>query len=353
MSVLEVVFLGNPVSAWLIALAIFFAVFLVERILIRNLRRLSRATETVADDVLIAVLEKTHQLFLVIVAAFAAFQVLELPPQADGAIRKILVVAVLAQGGIWVSSALSQWLGVLRQKRADRDEAATWLSGLEWAGKLVIWSLVVLIGLENLGVDVGGLMAGLGIGGIAVALAVQNILGDLFASLSIYLDQPFVVGDFLAVDDYLGSVEDIGLKTTRLRSLSGEQLVFSNGDLLKSRIRNYGRMYERRVVFSVGVTYDTPPEKVEKIPNIIRESIEAQENTRFDRAHFKQFGDFALVVETVYYVLVPDYGVYMDIQQAVNLALLHRFHEEGIDFAYPTQTLLLKNEGDRSPTSDS
>jgi len=193
-------------------------------------------------------------------------------------------------------------------------------------------------------VDVTALVAGLGVGGIAVALAVQNILGDLFASFSIVLDRPFVMGDFIIVGDYMGTVEHVGLKTTRIRSLSGEQLVFSNTDLLGSRIRNYKRMAERRVVFSLGVLYQTSPEQLEKIPQMIREIVEAQTPVRFDRAHFKEYGASSLNFEVVYYILDPDYNRYMDIQQAVNLEIYRRFDEEGIEFAYPTQTLYLRRE---------
>ena len=177
------------------------------------------------------------------------------------------------------------------------------------------------------------------------ALAVQNILGDLFASLSIVLDKPFVVGDFLAVGEHLGSVEKIGLKTTRLRSLSGEQLVFSNTDLLKSRIKNYGRMFERRVAFKIGVTYETPREKLKRIPRIIREIIQGRENTRFDRSHFQEYGAYSLNFETVYYVLSPDYAVYMDIQQDIYFELHERLEQEGVEFAYPTQKLFLEGTG--------
>jgi small-conductance mechanosensitive channel len=206
----------------------------------------------------------------------------------------------------------------------------------------LLWLAVLLLALDNLGYDVTALIAGLGVGGIAVALAVQNILGDLFASLSILIDKPFVVGDFLIVDDYMGSVEHVGLKTTRIRSLSGEQLVISNSDLLKSRLRNYGRMYERRVAFNIGVTYDTTREQLRKIPEIMRSAVERQEKTRFDRSHFGKYGEYALIFETVYYVLQADYNLYMDIQQAINLEINEAFEELGIEFAYPTRTLLLQ-----------
>jgi small-conductance mechanosensitive channel len=198
---------------------------------------------------------------------------------------------------------------------------------------------VLLLALDNLGVDITALVAGLGVGGIAVALAVQNVLGDLFASLSITLDRPFVLGDFIIVGDYLGNVERIGVKSTRLRSLGGEQIIVSNADLLNSRVRNYGRMDERRVLFTLGVTYETPRKKLERIPAMVREIIEHQQHARFDRCHFAKYGDFALGFEAVYYVLSPDYNLYMDIQQAINFAIHAAFEDAQIEFAYPTQKL--------------
>ena len=164
------------------------------------------------------------------------------------------------------------------------------------------------------------------------------------ASFSIVLDRPFVIGDFIIVDDYLGTVEHIGLKTTRVRSLSGEQLVFSNADLLRGRVRNYKRMYERRVVFSIGVVYQTPYEKLKQIPTLIQEIIEAQEHVHFDRAHFRQYGPYSLDFEIVYWVKNPDYNVYMNIQQAINLAIFQRFEKEQIEFAYPTQSLYISRQ---------
>jgi small-conductance mechanosensitive channel len=172
-------------------------------------------------------------------------------------------------------------------------------------------------------------------------LAVQNVLGDLFASLSIVLDEPFVIGDFITVEEYMGTVEHIGLKTTRVRSLTGEQLVFSNSDLLDSRIRNYGRMADRRVSFTLGVACETPYEKLVEIPAIVQEIVEAQPQTRFGRAHFESYGDFSLDYEIVYYMLTSDYDVFMDTQQAINLQILRRFAEEGIQLPYPTQTVFV------------
>ena len=207
----------------------------------------------------------------------------------------------------------------------------------------MLWVMLALVALNRLGFDVTALITGLGVGGIAIALAVQNVLGDLFAALAIVIDKPFVVGDSITVDTMTGTVEHVGLKTTRLRSVNGEQLIFSNADLLKSRIRNFKRMEERRVLFLISVTYDTPPDTVERIPTMLREAVESQKQVRFDRSHFVSYGDSSLNFETVYFVTTADYLTYADINQAVNLAIYRRFAAEKIDFAYPTRTLFVRS----------
>ena len=205
--------------------------------------------------------------------------------------------------------------------------------------RFALWSLLLLTALGPLGINIGPFIASLGIGGVAVALALQNVLGDLLASLSIILDKPFVVGDFVVVGSDAGSVEHVGLKTTRVRSISGEQLVLSNSDILSARIRNYGRMAERRIVFTIGVEYGTPTETLRAIPQMVRAAVEACDNTRFDRCHFNAFADSSLNFETVYFMKVPDYAAYMNTQQEINLQLYERFAAEGIDFAFPTRTV--------------
>lgn len=347
MNFLEGIYYGNTVRSWLFALLVMATVMVILRILTRViLRRLSafaERTKTDLDDLVADLLGRTKFFFLLILSLYAATLVLTLPPVATRVIRTVAVIALLIQAAIWGSGFISFWLARHMKRKLVEDAAsATTMSAIGFVGKLVLWSVILLLALDNLGVDITTLVAGLGIGGIAVALAVQNVLGDLFASLSIVLDKPFVIGDFIIVGDLMGTVEKIGLKTTRVRSLSGEQLVFSNNDLLQSRIRNYKRMFERRIVFHFGVTYQTPPEKLAVIPEMVREIIEAQEQTRFDRAHFKEYGDFSLNFEVVYYVKKPDYSIYMDIQQAINLAIYRRFQEEGIEFAYPTQTLYIE-----------
>ena len=346
---------SNPVWTWLLAAAVIIVVamilILLRRFVHRRLVEFAKRTVTEVDDLIADLIGRTRFWFLATVSLYAGSLALTLPAVADRVISTIAVLVLLVQVGIWGTALVTFWITRSVKRKLEVDAAtATSMAALGFIIKLALWGVILLLALDNMGVDITALIAGLGVGGIAVALALQSILGDLFASLSIVIDKPFVIGDFVIVDDLLGTVERIGLKTTRVRSLSGEQLVFSNSDLLNSRIRNYKRMFERRIVFSLGVTYQTQHEKLAAIPATIREIIEAQEDTRFDRAHFKAYGDFALTFEIVYYVLVPDYNVYMDIQQAINLAIYERFEKEGIDFAYPTQTLYVSPEHSSTTT---
>lgn len=342
--------MGNGYHEWLIAVGAAALMTVVLRalqgIFRKRMGRLAEKTSTRWDNYVVHVIGRTRFLFLLIFGIWFGARFLEIPANVEWWIRTVFIVALLVQGGIWGGELINVALEDYRKKKRDEHpEDVTTLGLIGLAGQVAVWSVVALLILDNLGVDITALVAGLGIGGIAVALAVQNVLGDLLASLAIVLDKPFVVGDFLAVDDLLGSVEKVGLKTTRLRSLSGEQLIFSNNDLLGSRVRNYGRMFERRVVFKLGVTYQTPRDKLKIIPGIIRDAIEARENTRFDRSHFSEYGDFSLNFESVYYVLSRDYNQHMDIQQAIYLAIHERFEAEGIEFAYPTQTVFLAKDG--------
>jgi len=350
MSFLETSFYGNSLKTWMIALGLTVLAFLTLRVivsvLVGRIGRLAPNTETDWDDIITAALKRTKGIVLLLVSVYIGSLSLTLPARVGGILASVAAITLLVQVGFWVNGGIIAWMGFYRERRVQEDASAVMsVKVLSILARMVIWSMVVLLSLDNLGVDVTALVAGLGIGGVAVALAAQNILGDLFASLSIVIDKPFVLGDFLIVGDHLGAVEEIGLKTTRVRSLSGEQLVFSNSDLLTSRIRNYGRMFERRVVFKIGVTYQTPREKIQAIPGILREAVEKLgDKVRFDRAHFQSYGDFALLFETVYYVLGPDYNLYMDCQQAINLDIHERFETEGIEFAYPTQTLFLARD---------
>jgi small-conductance mechanosensitive channel len=352
-------FLGNNLVTWGIAAAVFAAVWLLLRLLKpflrKRLERLAERTDNRVDDLLATLVESTRGFFLLVVALYAGSLPLELGDAIEGGLHKVLFIALLIQAGLWADKVIDHLLerylsradeaageeGAEEEAEEDAAPRLAVLSLFSFFSRVAVWSMVLLLSIDNLGYDVTALIAGLGIGGIAVGLALQNVLQDTFASLSIILDRPFEIGDFIVVGDFQGTVEKIGIKTTRLRSLSGEQLIFGNSDLLSSRIRNCKRMQERRGVFTFGVVYDTPPEKLEAIPKMVREIIEKQENTRFERAHFKSYGASSLDFEVVYHLLVPDYAVFMDVQQEINLALYRRFAEESIDFAYPTRTVIL------------
>jgi len=347
---LDRVVLDNTVTQWLVALGIVFLVTfglrIVFRILLRRVRAIADRTATDLDDLVAELLEKTKTLFILLMAIWAGSRAIDFPVGGglDKALRGVLVIGLLLQGGFWGMGVIGYL--VKRQKRRELEEdpgMATAVGAAGFIANLALWSILLLTALGTFGVDITALVASLGIGGVAVALALQNVLGDLFASLSIVLDKPFVLGDFIIVGDFMGTVEHVGLKTTRIRSLSGEQIVFSNSDLLASRIRNYKRMNERRALFAVGVTYDTPSEKLRRIPEIIRSAIEGQDQTRFDRSNFKQFGASSLDFETVYFMLVPDYNSYMATQEAINLELFERFAEEEIEFAFPTRTVYVNS----------
>ncbi|MCM2341360.1 mechanosensitive ion channel family protein [Rhodoferax sp.] len=343
----------NTLQDWsyalLAAAAFMLLLFMLRWLVLCHLERVAKNTETVIDDFLIDVLSATRILLATAVGLYLGAHFLNLPTVLEKWVDRIFLTGMIVQVGFWSSRGLMFWLRhhFSQGEKADEGARSMSLSLLSFLGRVVIWVLVLLMIMDNLGINVTALVASLGIGGIAIALAVQNILGDLFASLSIAIDKPFVIGDFIILGEEMGTVEHVGLKTTRIRSLGGEQIILSNNDLLKSRIRNYKRMQERRIVFAIGVTYDTPADQLEAIPKLIEQAVKAQTHARFDRSHFKGLGAFSLDFETVFYVLLPDYGVYMDVQQAINLQLVRNFAEHGIAFAFPTQTLHLH----RNPTA--
>jgi small-conductance mechanosensitive channel len=336
---------GNPLLDWAtalgIALAINLAVALVKSVAVTRLKAWSDHTAGAIDDALVDAVQRTKQWLVFFVTIYIGSRYLALDDRVDLVLRAMATLAAIVQIGVWGAALIRFWVGRSQRKAMTSNAAAaTSLGAINFIGQLVLWSILLLAALDNLGVNVTALVAGLGVGGIAVALAAQNILGDLFASLSIVIDKPFVIGDAIAVDEFNGTVEYVGLKTTRLRGLGGEQIVFSNSDLLESRIRNYKRMNERRQVFTIGLSYDTPADLLEQVPVMIREAIEQhRERARFDRAHFASFGESTYNFEAVYIMLTPDYGQFIQVQQAINLALVRRFAEAGIQFAFPTRTV--------------
>jgi small-conductance mechanosensitive channel len=348
--VLNLVFLGNTLLRWAIAGGVFVVLLIGTLIARRGIVSRGRAfaarSPTVIDDALIDAVAATRLTTLTLPFIALSANVLALPPVVYGTLRMLATLSLLLQAGIWGNTLIGSSVERYTERNIESNAAnVVNVNALSFIARLVLYSIIVLLALDNLpGIEVTALIASLGIGGIAVALAVQNILSDLFASLSITFDKPFVLGDFIIVGAEMGTVEHIGLKTTRLRSISGEQLIFSNTDLLNSRVRNFKRMEQRRVVFTVDVPYETPPEHLRRIPEILKAAVEAQANTRFDRAHFARFGSFALTFEVVYFMLSADFLPYMDAQQAINLTIVETFAAEGIAFAYPTQLVYLQGQ---------
>jgi small-conductance mechanosensitive channel len=341
---LDVTYLGNSLGRWALAGAI-ATIVLGLLLFLRRFFRIQyerRAATPQAElmELPLKVASRTAMLFLLIAAVFAGLQAVVLPPKLATLARTVFTIAIFWQAGVWATTAVAASL----QRRAEREmasnrAAASTIGIIDFVSRLTIWAFVLLLTLDNLGIEIKPLLAGLGIGGIAVALAVQNVLGDLFASLAITLDRPFVVGDSITVDDFSGTVEYIGVKSTRLRSASGEQLIMPNANLMNSRMRNFSRLRERRVVLTISVNLDTPVDKLEKVPGVIRALIEEHDNTRVDRVHFAKIGSASFDFEAVYFVTIPNYIRHMDIQQTIILKLLKHFEQEGITIADPRQRL--------------
>lgn len=333
-------FLGNSLEVWIIAIMLSIGVFYSVQFLSNYLsKKLDKATFiSFPTRIALSSSLKINWLLLIVLSLVAGFSIVSLTPEVKGTLYRVLFFAVCLQLGLWATSIV--WAlcvtGESREKAVYRSSAH---GLLVIVAKAVIWVLLFLLVLDNWGINITALIAGLGIGGVAVALAVQNILGDIFASLAIVLDKPFELGDFIVVDDIAGSIENIGVKTTRIRSLSGEQIVLSNSSLLTNRIRNFKRMFERRVVFGFNLTYDTPTEKLTWVSEKIREIIQSESPVRFDRAHFKSLGAYSLEFEVVYFVLSPNYNLYMDIQQRINLTLKRTLEDANIMFALPARTI--------------
>lgn len=344
---MNTIYFGNTARQWLIAAGVAIVVYLLlvllQRLLVSRLGKLAERTDTDFDDAVVDLVKNTRPFFFAAFALIAAMRGLVISPALGGPLHAILELLVLLQIGMWATGIVAflvQRSLTQRAETADRIGVAA-VRAIGITVKVVAWIIIVLIAIQNVfGKNILPLMTGLGVGGIAIALAVQNILGDLLAAVAIVFDRPFDVGDTIQIDNLTGTVEQIGLKTTRLRSASGEQLVIGNAELLKARLRNFKRMHERRAVLNLDLTYDTPPAVVERIPGMIRQIVESQPNVRFDRSHFAAFMESALRVETIYFVEDTDYNRYMDTQQAVNLAVLKRFGAEKIQFAFPTRTLV-------------
>jgi small-conductance mechanosensitive channel len=340
---------GNSLYDYLAALAIFFgslaALRIIQLVVLRRLRKIALKTANDFDDVLIEIFSGLRPPFYLLVPLYLSVYSLSMQPLAATVVKFGFLVTVVYElvGGI---GKLSNYFVSKKFQGNGDDESArqarTAANAIRLIVQIVLWAVGLLVVLSNLGVNVNSLIASLGVGGIAVALAAQNILGDVFSSFTIFFDKPFVIGDFIVVGDKSGTVERIGLKTTRLRALTGEALLMPNKDLVASSVHNFKQMRKRRGVTSLGVEYGTSHEKLVKLPDIVKRLVDDADGVDFDRCHFVGYGDFSLNFEVVYYVDSPDYGVFLDRQQGIYLAIYKEFAAQGIEFAFPTQTILTK-----------
>lgn len=339
---------GNTVQNYLITLGIIIGGLLLLRLfrksILKRIKVWTSKTETKLDDYLISGIEKFGLPIFNFIIIYFALQYLTFSVRVDKLIHNAMVVVFAFYAVRMLSSFVQLSLEAFIKSKEDGEEKIKQLGGIMLIVNGLLWCIGLLFIFNNLGFDVTAIIAGLGIGGIAIALAAQNILGDLFNYFVIFFDRPFEVGDYITVDDKKGTVEYIGLKTTRLKSITGEQLVFSNSDLTNSRIHNFKRMERRRIVFTFGVIYQTTSQQLEKIPTILKGIIETKEGVAFDRAHFQKFSASSLDYEIVYFVETSEYNHYMDLQQKINIEIFNAFAAEGIQFAYPTQTLFLSKE---------
>lgn len=316
--------------------------WLVKNIGIVRLRKVSQKTETYIDDLVLNVLGVTRQYFIIGISLFVGFQALDLDKSHGHYADKAIVILIAIQAIIWGKEAIKSWIEITIRKKNDDPSIRTSLGFVGILLKFALIAIVFLFALNNLGVNVSTFIAGLGVGGIAIALATQNILGDLFSSLSIVLDKPFIVGDFISLGEWQGTIEHVGLKTTRIRSLNGEQIIVSNSDLLSSKIRNFKRMETRRVAFTLGLRYDGPKEALKRVPETVKSILSKYEKVRIDRVNFRNYGNSALEFEVVYIFASSDFNLYADTHEKILWEIGDALEQQKIDFAFPTQTVILE-----------
>lgn len=350
--ILQTTILGNTLENILIFLIVFVVLYfsfkVVQSMLLSRLGKLAKSTKTKIDDTLIKIFKSIKPSFYSFLSFYIAIRFLNIADIIKSVVDGVIIVWVIYQTVVALQIFINYLFGRLEEKEDLDDEGAgSRKMAIQLLGKIakgVLWTVAVLMILSNLGVNITSLIAGLGIGGVAVALALQGVLGDLFSAFVIYFDKPFVVGDFIVIGDSMGTVEKIGIKTTRIRALQGEEIVLSNTTLVSGEIHNFKRMSDRRIVFEVGVEYDTPQETLERIPEMIKNSFNEVEDVRFGRAHLREFGDSALIFEVVYNVLAGDFDTYMNRNQKILFNIRKEFQKENISFAFPSRAVYLQGE---------
>jgi small-conductance mechanosensitive channel len=340
-NILNYTLLGNTVQDYIISLGVFLLVFLFLKffklVVIKRLHKLAEKTSNDLDDALIKAIDSIGFIFYFIVSVFFAAKFIYTSGLASRIISYSTLFIVIYQGIKLVQNLIDYGVEALNKKMGDKKGFDSSLSNLLGKViKVVIWAGAILIVLQNFGINVSAIVAGLGIGGLAIAFAIQNILGDIFASFSIYFDKPFQVGDFIMFEDKSGTVKKVGIRSTRIETLQGEELIVSNTNLINSQIHNFKKLKKRRVVLNLSVTYETSNDKLKMIPGLIKTIIDKAKDIEFDRSNFSKFEDSGLSFETIYYIGSQDYYMFMDKQQEVNFAIKEVFEKEGIEFAYPT-----------------
>lgn len=344
---LELTFLNNTLKNWFIVVATIALTSLVIRLLrsvvFKRLNKWAASTRTSWDEFILKVIEKNVLPLLYISTIYFSLRILDFGATVTNVLHVAYMMCITFYVVKIIVAAFKKFVLSFIQRDENRETKEKQAGGLIAIVSIIIWILGVVFLIDNMGYNVTTIVAGLGVGGIAIALAAQAVLGDLFSYFVIFFDRPFEIGDFVIIGDDNGIVEYIGIKTTRIRTLNGEQLVCSNTDLTNSRLRNFKRMERRRIVFTLGVVYNTTAEQLKNIPGTVKQIIDAQDKVSYDRGHFSGFGDFSLNFEFVYYVEDADYTFYMDSQQAIYLAIFTAFEKQGIDFAFPTQTIQIDN----------
>ncbi len=343
---------NNTLYDYTLAFAIFLALILALKIfqiiILSHLHKIAKKTKTDFDDVLIEIFKSIKPPFYFFLAIYFSIKSLAFPELIDKTIFILFIVLIVFQVIRSIERLLDYFINKFLQKSESKgkskEHSRSMIKTLQVIIRIILWALGLLLILSNLGINVNSLIASLGIGGIAVALALQGVLTDVFSSFSLYIDKPFEVGDYIVIGTDTGTVEKIGLKTTRIKTLQGEELVVSNQELTSARIQNYRKMEKRRIVFNLGVVYNTPVTKLKSIPKLIKEIIKKEKLAEFDRCYFTEFNDSSLNFEVVMYIKSPEYEDYLKTRHKINLDIYRAFEKEGIDFAYPTQTLYINKE---------
>jgi len=344
-SLLNVRIFNNTIFDYVLMVLAFFIVLIVlrvvRRVIIGRLKKLTKKSKTNIDDYIMQAIYDIGWPAYVLLSLLISFRFISVPDVADLVLFLVTTIVVT----FYATKALSHFISLvstrLLKSKDEREEEVdtTVIDVLRKIVVVLIWILVFLFILSGFGVNITSAIVGLGAGGIIIGFALQNVMSDLFASFSIFFDKPFKKGDFIIIGNDMGTVEKIGIQTTRIKTLQGQELIVSNRELTSTRVNNYKRMQKRRVAFNFGVTYNTPSKELEKINGIVKEIIDKTKHAELNRVHFKSFGDFSLNFEVVYYVDTNDYNLYMDVQQAINFELKKRLEKLGIEFAFPTQTI--------------